>query len=105
MNELLQAAKAVIDGWDNYGGTTQAKIQLLRAAVERAENPPAGFEEWSKQRCDGFKLGKQYLHICPRRETCARYVERHTGGERTPNFAYLCLDGSDMFIPVEKKND
>lgn len=47
MNELLQAAKAVIESWDRIWIVgTDVKIKKLRAAVERAENPPAGFEEW-----------------------------------------------------------
>ena len=39
--------------------------------------------------------------ICDRRETCARYVERNTGGERTPNFAYLCLNDESSYISTE----
>ena len=50
MNELLQAAKAVIDDWDSDRGTLGTlvdTIETLRAAVERAEKQEAvGFEEW-----------------------------------------------------------
>ena len=47
MNELLQAAKAVIDRWDNYSTIMDSRvIHDLRAAVERAVKPPAYFDEW-----------------------------------------------------------
>ena len=57
-------------------------------------------------RCQGSKdLRHNVIAICDRRETCARYVERHTGSERTPNFAYLCIEGDDSYIPAEEPND
>lgn len=52
MNELINAAKAVIDDWnsdaDNY--PNDEVIVNLCAAVERAENPADfGFVEWFKR--------------------------------------------------------
>lgn len=53
MNELLQAAKAVIAQWDRNGYPVELvmwePIKQLRAAVERAENPPAGYGEWTSK--------------------------------------------------------
>ena len=48
MNELIDAAKAVIDIWQNQGifHVSSDHMTRLRAAVERAEEPPAGFDEW-----------------------------------------------------------
>ena len=47
MNDLLAAAKAVIERWENHlmvlDGTL---IKNLRAAVERAETVPTEFEEY-----------------------------------------------------------
>ena len=54
MNELLQAAKAVIDRWDDpivredYWVFNDV-IARLRAAVERAENPPTDYNEWTSK--------------------------------------------------------
>lgn len=58
-------------------------------------------------RCEG---GEQLLPTgtyapCYRRETCARYVERYTGGPRTMTYAYLCSEGDDSYIPAEKPHD
>lgn len=47
MNELLEAAKAVIERWDSGRGIWDA-ISDLRAAVERADKPPADFMVWWK---------------------------------------------------------
>lgn len=57
-------------------------------------------------RCEGEKStpDERYLWVCYRRETCARYVERDTGGPRTMQYAYLC-DEDDMYIPAEKPNE
>lgn len=59
-------------------------------------------------RCDGEKVVGRFVDertqaICEKRETCARYVERNTGGPRTPHHHYLCDEG-DMYIPAEKPN-
>ena len=43
MQELIDAAKAVIAEWNKYQVVGDRN---LRAAVERAEKPAAGFEEW-----------------------------------------------------------
>ena len=46
--------------------------------------------------------------LCSKREDCARYIERDTGGDRTPFALCMCpgLDGYWQFfipvIPVEK---
>ena len=42
MKELIEAAKSVIEA-RVYTGVHR---EQLRAAVERAEKPPAGFDEW-----------------------------------------------------------
>ena len=48
MNELIEAAKAVIERWDMHGCVMEkVLIDGLRAAVERAENPPANYNEWT----------------------------------------------------------
>lgn len=52
-------------------------------------------------RCLGEQKG---IHTCTRRETCVRYVERNTGGERTPFNSCLCPGLDDyyqFFIPIE----
>ena len=47
MNELIKAAKAVIEKWDLIKpDQVPAYIKELHAAVERAEKPPAYFMEW-----------------------------------------------------------
>jgi hypothetical protein len=43
--------------------------------------------------------------FCPRRDTCARYVQRNTGGERTPYTSMICHDGLDAYIRQEGKDD
>lgn len=56
-------------------------------------------------RCEGdMHLPTTGRWLCEKRESCARYVERNTGGERTPHGQYLCDDG-DMFIPVENQHE
>ena len=44
MNELISAAKAVIAEWDDQQVVGDRN---LRAAVERAENAPADYNEWT----------------------------------------------------------
>ena len=46
MNDLLVAAKAVIECWDDPKEPAVMHVDNLRAAVERAEDPPAYFMEW-----------------------------------------------------------
>lgn len=53
MNELLQAAKAVIDEWDVAGQLGQVDVNYLRAAVERAEKQEA--KPWTKPIPTDFK--------------------------------------------------
>lgn len=58
-------------------------------------------------RCQGEKIIGRFVDEpiavkCNKRETCARYVERHTGSERTPNYAYLCLEDYGDYIQVKK---
>lgn len=46
MNELITAAKGVIESWD-HGRPIQIRLKNLRAAVERAEKQNVtDFEEW-----------------------------------------------------------
>lgn len=48
MNELIEAAKAVIERWDAHHVVIDGTLVAdLRAAVERAENPPADYNEWT----------------------------------------------------------
>lgn len=48
MNELIKAAKAVIEKWDLIKPEqVPAYIKELHAAVERAENPPADYNAWT----------------------------------------------------------
>lgn len=56
-------------------------------------------------RCMGYLNVNGEEYQCEKRETCARYVERRQGGPRTGRFAYICLDGVDEYIPVEKPNE
>lgn len=58
-------------------------------------------------RCEGWRetKGQKVVSYCPRRRECARYVERRQGGPRTGRFAYICMDGVDEYLPVEKPND
>lgn len=49
MTDLLEAAKAVIDCYDRHWPIqTSLKVKKLRAAVERADKPPADFMVWWK---------------------------------------------------------
>lgn len=49
MNDLLTAAKAVIEMWDQSPPIEHCQRRAtLRAAVERAEKPPADFMGWWK---------------------------------------------------------
>ena len=46
-DELLQAAKAAIDCWDDPGEPAVMHVEKLRASVERAEKQGAvGFDDW-----------------------------------------------------------
>ena len=58
-------------------------------------------------RCDGSKetIDQKVVVHCARRRECARYVERHTGGERTPHHHYLCDALGETFIPVGRNDD
>ena len=50
MNELIKAAKAVIDQYDYTGTVEEAEaVNWLVDAVERAENPPTDFDKWWAQ--------------------------------------------------------
>lgn len=49
MNELIQAAKAVIADWDRYQNAHFASVNTLRAAVEKTENPPIDYNEWTRK--------------------------------------------------------
>lgn len=52
-------------------------------------------------RCEGISyVEPRFPWICGRRNECARYLERHTGGEQTPHHQYLCDDG-DFYIPAD----
>ena len=53
-------------------------------------------------RCKG-----EHLTICTRRETCQRYLDRGTGGERTSHHPHLCdgLPGYQFYIPVIEVKD
>ena len=54
-------------------------------------------------RCLGEQTG---IHTCTRRETCARYTQRNTGGPSTPYSSWLC-PGPDHFyqshIPIKSE--
>ena len=63
-------------------------------------------------RCHGLKkldenraTGVCFEWLCTKRAKCARYVERHTGSDRTPYFEYLCRINDESYIPAEKPND
>ena len=56
MNELLAAAKAVIDRWDAHHVVVDGTlIADLRAAVERAEKPSDDFMKWWR---DSYPINK-----------------------------------------------
>ena len=55
-------------------------------------------------RCLGSTEESGIYRICDRRQTCARYVQRNTGGERTPITNMICRDEVDLFIE-ERSND
>lgn len=48
MKELLEAAKAVIDNWDKHWPLDKL-LNDLKSAVERADNPPADYNEWTSK--------------------------------------------------------
>lgn len=55
-------------------------------------------------RCHGEYVAKYETEprICMLRETCARFVQRNTGGERTPS-SLICQYGVDAYIWQEGK--
>jgi hypothetical protein len=55
-------------------------------------------------RCLGSTEESGIYRICDRRQTCARYVQRNTGGERTPITNMICRGEVDLFIE-ERSND
>ena len=58
-------------------------------------------------RCLGLSVvgGKTGTIVCQIRHTCARYLQRDTGGERTPYTTMICHDGVDAYIRQEGKDD
>lgn len=53
-------------------------------------------------RCLGLLPAPDGVQRCAKRDECARYMERHNGGERTPCAQWLCPTTDDyygMFIP------
>ncbi len=55
-------------------------------------------------RCLGSLQESGIYRICDRRQTCARYVQRNAGGERTPITNMICWGEVDLFIE-ERSND
>jgi hypothetical protein len=58
-------------------------------------------------RCLGEKkITDEMNGICLHRKSCASYVQRNTGGERTPITTMICRPhGMDMYIRQEGKDD
>jgi hypothetical protein len=58
-------------------------------------------------RCLGLSVvgGKTGTIVCQIRHTCARYLQRNTGGERTPYTTMMCHDGVDAYIRQEGEDE
>ena len=57
MKDLIDAAKAVVDWWEDKD-PSDLPIERLIAAVERADKPPADFESWYDENIEGcFDVG------------------------------------------------
>ena len=48
-------------------------------------------------RCLGIYTSELGNTRCPRRDTCARYTQRHKGSERTPVAQWLCPSLDEFF--------
>jgi hypothetical protein len=57
-------------------------------------------------RCLGLSVvgGKTGTIVCQIRHTCARYLQRDTGGERTPKQNMICHHEVDAYIRQENKD-
>ena len=83
MSDLLEAAKAVIG---EFGYLNLTRIEKLRAAVERAENPPANYNEWTA-RHSGQTVSPYELWTAAQqaeRERC-REIVKTMGGPDVPD--------------------
>jgi|LakMenEpi03Aug12_release.lakeMendotaPanAssembly.Ray.scaffolds.fasta_scaffold111648_7 hypothetical protein len=58
-----------------------------------------------QSRCLGSLEESGIYRICDRRQTCARYVQRNAGGERTPITNMICRDGIDLYIQEENNGE
>lgn len=57
-------------------------------------------------RCLGLLPGLTAEQRCAKRDSCARYTERWTGGERTPHAQWLCPGADDFYeayIPTDER--
>jgi hypothetical protein len=48
-------------------------------------------------RCLGLLPAPDGVQRCTKRDECARYVQRHTGGDRTPMAQWMCPTANDYF--------
>lgn len=56
-------------------------------------------------RCLGEKkITDEMNGICLHRKSCARYIQRNTGGELTPYHIFLCQNGMDAYIRQDVKD-
>lgn len=92
MNDLITAAKAVIESWDNCSDRFSLGIEVdnLRAAVERAEKRDAvGFDEWWETNTVGFWKDARYIW------TAAQQAERERLRQRVAEIISL-VDFDDV---------
>ena len=97
MNELIAAAKAVIERWDAHHVVIDGTLVAdLRAAVERAENPPANYNEWTA-RHSGQTVSPYELWTAAQqaeRERC-REIVITMGGPDVPELLKQIDSGED----------
>ena len=131
MNELLQAAKAVIEATDT--GDRWCAIANLSAAVERAEKQEAAVQIWYRKHWEAMEhksrawlswevwqaaqqaererikaVIRQFSAECSEDGEwvmcCDELLENIEGGPRTMTYAHLCCEGDDSHIPAEKQD-
>lgn len=86
MSSLLNAAKAVIDAANT--GDRWCAIARLRDAVERAENPPANYNEWTA-RHSGQTVSPYELWTAAQQAEREKWVRAVKRMEEDHSYKYL----------------
>ena len=84
MKDLIEAAKAVDEDWHNGNTKVSHRVmQLLRAAVEQAEKPPADYEGWVRENAGkrGYLWDAWIAAQQAERERIKKILGKWVGGE------------------------